>query len=97
MKLTKKDTVLEELNDIPQRGWWKVSFSAPAVLFLVLGGIDFFVSDDHRTQILLVGLILGSNLLATSYLKNRTYKIIAQLSSLIFALIFISQSYFMAQ
>ncbi|HCW76884.1 MAG TPA: hypothetical protein DHU63_10155 [Candidatus Marinimicrobia bacterium] len=63
----------------------------PPIIFLVLGVIDFVVSTDHRTTILLIGLLLASNHLATSILQNILYKKIAGSLSLIFSLLVIYQ------
>ena len=91
MKLTQGGTVVEELKGIPKRNWWKITFAVPPIIFLVLGVIDFVVSTDHRTTILLIGLLLASNHLATSILQNILYKKIAGSLSLIFSLLVIYQ------
>lgn len=91
MKLTQSGTVLEELKDIPKRNWWKITFAVPPIVFLVLGVMDVIVSTNHRTTILLIGLMLSSNHLATSILQSNTHKKIAQSLSLIFSLILLYQ------
>jgi len=95
MDLTKGGTVADELKDIPTRRWWKVTFAIPAILFLIIGLIDLFLSKGQSFQILLIGLMLTSSQLATSVLKKPTYQIGAQILTLIFALLFLYQIYFL--
>ena len=93
MDLTKGGSVGDELKNIPNRTWWKVTFAIPALLFLVLGMIDLLVSQGHRFQILLIGLMLGSSQLANSVLKKAAHKTGAQTLSLIFAIMLLYQLY----
>ncbi len=77
MKLTKGGTVVEEMKDIPNRKWWRISNLIPSVLFLIIGVIDLIMSDEFHPMFLLIGMILFLNHLSVYHLKKKSHRMLS--------------------
>jgi len=93
MKLTETGSIRKDLEAIQTRGWWKYGFLIPPLMFLLIGVVNAFIPEYESAQFLLIGMMLLLNHLSVSFLKERFYKKLSSLASMIFAILFILKQY----